>query len=255
MRNKIYSILVLLAALSILVSACATPVAQASSGDPVSNTSAQADDSGDDSDRSISVTGSGVVRVDPDIAYITIGVHTENADAKAAVDANSSQTADVIAVLKEFGIVDDDIQTTNFNIYSYQNYDKPEGPSLIYSVDNSVSVTLRDITKIGDLLSAVVDAGANNIWGIQFDLADKAAAIADARAQAVEAARAQAQALADLAGVELGEVLTISTYGGGYVTPFYGMGGGGGEMAASSVPVTPGQQSITIDVNMVFEIK
>ena len=213
-----------------------------------------------DTPRTLSVNGTGQVSIAPDIAYITIGVHTQNADAATAVDENSAQTDTLIAALVDFGVAENDIQTTNFNIYSYEDFEKPlnpetQRPPLTYSVDNSVFVIVRDLAGLGDLLSTAVDAGANNIWGIQFDLSDKSEALSQAREAAVASARAQAEELAGLAEVELGEIISISSFGG-YPMPFaQGLGGGAMAEAAASVPVSPGLLTISIDVSMVFEIQ
>jgi uncharacterized protein YggE len=157
--------------------------------------------------RTLSVNGTGQVSVAPDIAYVTIGVHTQDPDAKTAVDSNTEATEALKAALIAFGVAENDIQTTNFNIYSFEDYQLPvdpesQKPPMTYSVDNSVFVTVRDISGLGDLLSTAVDAGANNIWGIQFDLTDKSEAISEARAAAVASARSQAEELATLAEVE-----------------------------------------------------
>jgi uncharacterized protein YggE len=83
-------------------------------------------------------------------------------------------------------------------------------------VDNTVFVTLRDLESLGDVLDAVIEAGANSINGIQFDVADRTEALSEARKAAVADARAQAEELAAAAGLELGAIQNISTYGGGY---------------------------------------
>ena len=245
----------ILAAGALLLSAYGVMVAQASGvGAPQAQTV-------QGTPRTLSVSGTGQVSLAPDIAYITIGVHTQNVDAQEAVDLNTTQTDALIAALVAFGVAENDIQTTNFNIYSYEDYALPidpesQKPPLVYSVDNSVFVTVRDISDLGDLLSTAVDAGANNIWGIQFDVTDKSEALSQAREAAVASARAQAEELAGLAEVELGEIVSISTYGG-YPIPFaQGMGGGGAASeAAAAVPISPGQLTISIEVSMVFEIQ
>jgi hypothetical protein len=210
--------------------------------------------------RTLSVNGTGQVSLAPDIAYVTIGVHTQNVDAQEAVDLNSAQTDALMAALIDFGVAAGDIQTTNFNIYSFEDYALPvdpesQKPPLVYSVDNSVFVTIRDTDSLGDLLSTAVDAGANNIWGIQFDVTDKSEAISQAREAAVVAARAQAEELAGLAEVELGEIVSISSYGGFPIPYAQGIGGGGMAEAAATVPVSPGLLTISIDVSIVFEIQ
>jgi uncharacterized protein YggE len=204
--------------------------------------------------RTLNVSGSGKVFIAPDIAYISIGVHTEGENATDAVAKNSEQAKEISDAIKGMGIDLKDIQTTNFNISPQQKYDdKGQLIGIIYMVDNSVYVTIRDLTKIGALLDVVTKAGANNVYGIQFDLADKTSAISEARKLAVENARTQAQELAQAAGVMLGAVQTINTYNSYPVADYVGKGGGA--MAASDVPISPGQLSLTVEVNMVYEIK
>ena len=119
-----------------------------------------------------------------------------------------------------------------------------------------VNVTVRDLGKLGQLLEASVMAGANSINSIQFDVSDREKALSTTRDLAVKNAKAQAQELATLAGVELGEITNISVYGGGNVTPmYYGMGGGGGVAMEASVPVSAGSMVISTDVNLTYALK
>jgi uncharacterized protein len=209
--------------------------------------------------RTLNVSGTGTVNLTPDVAYINIGVHTEKSTAAEAVSANSSQTQQVIEALKTSGVDPKDIRTTNFSIYPNTQYDPQTGERLgtTYMVDNTVYVTVHNLDKLGDLLDATVQAGANSVNSIQFDVADKTAAIKQARDQAVKDARSQAQELATAAGVTLGDVQSISFYDNipAPLTDVYGKGGGGGPAAAISVPINPGQLVLTVSVNMVYEIK
>ncbi|MBP1702901.1 MAG: hypothetical protein H6Q38_2008 [Chloroflexi bacterium] len=208
--------------------------------------------------RTISVNGNGKVELKPDMASIYIGVHTEGPDAVEAVSSNNEKTQAVIDALIELGVAEEDIQTTNFSIYPQQRYDPQGQPTgeIIYMVDNTVFVKVRDLDSIGAVLDSAVKAGANSINGISFDVEDKSAALSEARAAAVDDAAKQAQELADAAGVEVGQVLSISTTGVTYPpTPIYGKGGGAMAEAAVSVPVSPGQMTITVDVYVVYEIQ
>jgi uncharacterized protein len=249
MRTKTY-LFVSFAVLSALLAGCAgaafaqatTPAAQ---GDEAKVT------------RTVSVTGSGKVYLTPDIAYITIGVHTEGDNAAEAVASNNTQAQKVIDALVAQGIAKKDIQTTNFSIYPQQEFDtqgKPTG-KVKYIVDNSVYVTVRDISKVGDVLDAAVKAGANTISGIQFDVADKTAALSDARAAAVKDAGVKAQELASAAGVTLGDVQTISEYTSAGPQPMYDMRAAAPMAEAASVPIQTGQMLLTVDVSMVYEIR
>ncbi len=208
--------------------------------------------------RTMNVNGSGQVFLNPDIAYIYIGVHTEMETAAEAVTANNDQTQQVIDALKKAGVAEKDIRTTNFSIWPNQQY-SPDGKQIgvRYVVDNSVYVTVRKLDNLGDLLDSVVAAGANSINSIQFDVADKTEALKEARAEAVKDAERQAQELAEAAGVKLGEMQTISFYDSAPV-PYlntYGKGGGGAVTEAATVPIQPGQLTLTVTVSMTYEIK
>ena len=204
--------------------------------------------------RTLTVTGSGMVTLTPDVAYIYIGVHTENVSVAEAVAENNTKAQAVATAIKGFGVEAKDIQTTNFSIWPQDQYDdKGNKTGTIYNVDNTVYITVRDLTKIGDLLDASIRAGANTINSIQFDVADKTEALSQARKAAVENAQKQAQELVDATGVKLGAVQIISYYDSTPLSADYGKGGGA--MAASSVPVSSGQYQLTTTVTIVYELK
>jgi uncharacterized protein YggE len=209
--------------------------------------------------RTISVSGSGKTTLTPDIAYISIGVHTENKDAAKAVSENTTKSKAVIDALKGASVATEDIRTTNFSIYPQQQYDtagKPTG-EINYVVENTVYVTVRKLDTIGGLLNAAVKAGANNIGGIQFDVSDRTAALSSARKAAVADAKAQADELAKAAGVAVGDVMNISASISNppipqilYAKAAPGIGGG-----EQNVPVSAGQMSVIVDVSVVYAIK
>ncbi len=204
----------------------------------------------------ISVTGNGRVTLKPDIAMINIGVHTENADVTAALSENNVKAQALRATLEEHGVLPQDIQTTSFTVYQSQVYG-PMGDDLglKYMVDNTVYITLRDLSRMGDILTAVVDSGANNIYGITFDVSDRTAALSQARLEAMADARSQAEELAQAVGSSVGQVVLISvfTYTPTYYSP-YGYGGGGGAEMAPSVPVSSGQLTVAVDIYITYEL-
>jgi len=209
--------------------------------------------------RTMNVNGTGQVFLSPDIAYIYIGVHSEEDTAAEAVAANNEETQKVIEALKKAGVDAKDIRTTNFSIWPNQQYSPDGQPTgTRYVVDNSVFVTVRELGDLGDLLDSAVAAGANSINSIQFDVADKTEALKKAREEAVKDGKAQAQELADVAGLKLGDMQTISFYDSAPV-PYldtFGKGGGGGAVAeAAAVPIQPGQLTLTVTVSMSYEIK
>ena len=208
--------------------------------------------------RTLSVSGSGNAYLTPDIAYLYLGVHTEKQTATEAVAENNTQTQKVIKALTDFGIDAKDIRTTNFSIWPMDKYDpltnQPTGEKT-YAVDNTVYVTERKLDQLGDLLDTIVQAGANTVNSIQFDVADKDAALKDARAAAVKDASAKAQELADAAGVELGTLQNVSFLDNQPYPIFDGKGGGGAAAEAAAVPIQPGQLTFTVTVNLTYEIK
>jgi uncharacterized protein YggE len=173
----------------------------------------------------ITVVGQGSARVEPDIARVTVGVETSAATIAEAVAENEAQMDAVLAALKEAGIAEKDIQTTNFSI-SLDRYPEPmprtdegQAEQPVYRVSNMVSVTIRDMESVGAVLDAVIEAGANNIWGVSFTVEDPSDAQAEARADAVGDARDRAEALAELSGVELGPVMSVSEVVGSGAIP------------------------------------
>jgi uncharacterized protein YggE len=209
--------------------------------------------------RTLSVAGTGTAYLTPDIAYIYLGVHTEKLTAAEAVAENNTQTEGLIKALTDFGIDAKDIRTTSFSIWPMDKFDPQTGAPTgqkVYSVDNTVYVTVRDLDKLGDLLDTVVQAGANTVNSVQFDVDNKDDALTAARADAVKDATEKAQELADAAGVELGELQTVGFADGQPYPIFDGKGGGGGAaVEAAAVPIQPGQLTFTVSVNLSYAIK
>lgn len=240
---KIWRRIVVLFLSGLLVGCSAARAAEVAGPAPVTETGT--------TPRTISVSGTGQVYLTPDMATIMIGVQTEHKNASRAVEENNRQASQIIQTVRDFGVAARDIRTTDFSITPSYDYG-PNGERLgvRYVVNNTVLVTIRSLDTIGDLLDAVVQAGANQIHGIQFDVSDRTAALAEARQAAVADARTQAEQLAQAAGVHLGDVLSITTSVSGG-TPVYRTTA---LMEAASVPVEAGQLAITVTVQMVYEI-
>jgi uncharacterized protein YggE len=211
--------------------------------------------------RTLSVNGIGTISLTPNLAYIYIGIHTDDPDLANAVSRNNTQAQALVDALKKAGIDGKDIQTSNFSVYTNgnQGFDKlsgqPTNTGMYYSVDNTVYVTMRDLTKMGKILNTAVSSGANSINSITFDVADKTAALAQARQKAMENASSLAAELAKNANIKLGAIQNIS-YSDNSAMPFYGMGGGGAAAAPNaSVPIQPGQTQISATVSVTYDIK
>ncbi len=210
----------------------------------------------DDSPRTISVTGNGKAYLKPDMATINIGVHSENENVAQALSDNTSASQAVADALAGFGVDPKDIQTTNFSVYPNQQYG-PMGEMLgiKYMVDNTVLITVRELDKLGEILSAVVSKGANSIYGITFDVADRSAALTEARNAAVTDARKQADALAAAAGVKVGQVMNLSVSSYSQPVPMYNGYGMGGGMDMAAPPIAGGQLVVSVDAYVTYEMK
>lgn len=209
-------------------------------------------------ERTISVTGSGQASGAPDRAQISVGVQTVEATVTEASRANQAIVERIIEALGKHDIDDKDIQTSNYSIWPRQQHDPRQSGEVTitgYQVSNTVSVTVHDIDNVGEILAAVTNAGANSVHGISFAVKDKDALEQQARKTAMEDARARAESLAELAGVELGEVLTISTSSdGGYPSPVMAQR----NMSMDSAPapgISPGQLSVSVQIHATFAIR
>jgi uncharacterized protein len=208
-----------------------------------------------DAHHTINVTGTGMVMATPDIGYLNIGVHTEDFDSVTAVDQNNKLTRSVKDALKEYGVEDKDIQTSNFSIYLQAPYSGVSGDPSKIIVDNTVLVTVRNISDLSKMLGDAIRSGANNVYGMSFDIVDKSALQEEARGKAMQNADQQAQQLATLAGGKPGKVISVTVVTNNNNIPYAVSGmGGGGMVNNSNVPVSSGNISINVDVNVVYEL-
>lgn len=206
-------------------------------------------------DRTVTVVGVGKVSLVPDIARLDVGVQDSAATVAQAKSAVDAQIAAIVAALTTSGVADKDIQTSNYSIYYEQPQVSPDaqgtstGKSGVYHVSNMLLVTVRDVTKAGDVLDAAVNAGANQVYGVTFTVSDESRWESQAREKAVADATSRAQELARLSGLELGQVLTVSEVIGGAASPVVvaesavGKGGGG---------IVPGEQELSMQLQVTF---
>jgi uncharacterized protein YggE len=208
--------------------------------------------------QTITVVGKGTTRIEPDMAWVSVGVETSAATISEAVQENETKMASILSALEAAGIASKDIQTTNYSV-NLDRYPEPV-PSVpgtqgeiapVYRVSNNVNVSIRDLTSVGSVLDAVIEAGANNIWGVSFGLDDSDAAQADARADAMADAQSRAEALAGLSGVELGPVMSVSEVIGGGVSPMPMVME---RAAAGGGNISPGELEVSYQVQVSYFI-
>jgi uncharacterized protein YggE len=207
--------------------------------------------------RLISLSGNGEVRRAPDIAFVTTGVLSQGATAAEALAANTSAMNALFAALKDAGIAEKDVQTSNFMVQPRYNFQDNKAPELVgYDVSNNVTITVRKIGDLGSLLDKVVQAGSNQINGIGFDVSEPSASLDQARKLATEDATRKAKIYAEAMGVTLGPVMSISE-GVSYQPPMPIARGKVmmADAAAAPVPVATGEQRLSVDVTITWEIK
>lgn len=219
---------------------------------------ADAQDQSAEAPRTLSVSGEGQAYGTPDLAMMQFGVVAEGKTAGEAMEANAEAMTAVRNRLRELGIAARDMQTSNFSLnpvyapYNRNSSTSDERKIVGYSVNNSLSVRLRDIDKVGATIDAAVSAGANNLGGLQFGFQDQTELEEEAKRAAVREARKTAEIVADEAGVTLGRVMTLSVSGYSRPRP---VAMARMEAADSVTPIEAGESSLSANVSVTFEIK
>ena len=200
----------------------------------------------------ISTTGEATVSVAPDLAQIDGGLTSEAKTAREASDANNAAMGKVLLALKSAGIEEKDFQTSRLSLQPQSAPNRP-GPSTIvgYRASNRVTVRLREVAKLANVIDTMVGAGANDIGGINFMVSQASKLLDEAREQAIADARRKAEIYAKAAGVTLGAPLSISEEGAPGPMPYRKMVAG----MAASAPVAQGEETLRITVSVSWAIK
>ena len=210
-------------------------------------------------EHTISVSGTGTVTLKPDVADLHLGVLITRQTVKAAqADAASAMTK-VIAALKALGIADKDIQTSNVSLQPAYDYSSNSNPPRItgFQMSNSVTVTVRDLAKLGDAIDNGLAAGATSLDGVNFRVDYETAAEAQARQAAMAEAKSKAQTLATAAGVSISGVASISETSAPMPYPIMYSGGAPAAAVDGSKVATPiqaGTTDVTITVAVTYLI-
>lgn len=215
--------------------------------------------------RTVSVTGSGQSAVQPDLARVDLGVTTEAQTASQALTQNNTQMQAVVNTLTKANIAATDIRTQTIQLYP--RYATPTavpqgqtgGPNqgtnqiIGYTATNTVEVTVRNLNNLGTLLDQVVSAGGNTVQNISFDLSNPSQGMDQARDAAMKDALHKAQQLASLSNLKLGTVISINE--SSHVPVPYQASGTVAGAAASAVPVSAGTQTVTVDIQVTWELQ
>lgn len=210
----------------------------------------------------LTVSGSGEARVAPDLATVRLGVIAQAATARAAQEQVSRAAGAVLEAIRKLGIKDEDIQTSGLSLsplYSQgRTEEERQAPRITgYQANNSVTVRVEDLAKVGPVIDAGLGAGANTLDGVEFGLRNDEAARAQALADAAGKARAKARTLASALGLTLGNVLEVAEGGVSVIPqpyPRYGRAMAELSVAAADTPVSAGQVGVQASVTIRYRI-
>lgn len=202
---------------------------------------------------SISVTGEATISAAPDLAQIDGGVTTDARTAREAAEANNKAMGVVLLALKSAGLPEKDYQTSRLSLQPQYAPNK-NGPSLVtgFRASNRVTVTIRDVTKVANVIDTLTTNGANDISGISFMVTTASKLLDEARPKAIEDAKRKAEIYAQAAGVTLGAPLSISEAGSAAPMAYRKMAAG---VAASPAPIAQGEETLRIAVSVIYELK
>ncbi len=213
-------------------------------------------------DKTITVDGTGIITMDPDMVNVSVAINTENNSIQTAISQNTAAVDNVRKALIEAGVDEKDLITTNYSVWSSRPYYYSESaPSdeKYYSVNYYLRIIVRDVSMLNKVLDAAVNSGISNIDSVNYDYSDKTALYTEARKLALAEARAKADVIAaelgktivDVATVDAPEISEISDMRYNMVAK-EGMGGMGG---ANTPELTSGafQVAVTLKVGYIFE--
>lgn len=245
--NKIFTVTVLLLLVGVLVVLGTVVAKNLKSYQYIGKPTAERD--------TITISGHGKVTAIPDIATIEVGLMTERSDVASAQKENTEKMNRLIKSLKALGVEDKDIQTSYYNIYP--QYDWPNGKQVLrgYQVNQGVSIKIRNLDKIGDILAAAGEGGANQVSGLSFNIDEPEKLRQEARIKALENAKEKAEALAEVAGIKLGKIVSFSEYSETPPVPYRAIEGLGMGGEGAMPEIEKGTLDIVVNVTVSYEIK
>lgn len=204
----------------------------------------------------LTVNATGSIKIMPDVAYATVGVTTQNADMKKAQSDNKELMNKLFDALKNMGLTEDDMRTTNYSAYPIYDY-KDSGKEITnYEVTNMVQLTIKEIDNVGQYIDIAADNGANTAYPISFSLLDKNAYYNDALADALHQAKSKADTIASTGEYTIVGTLEISEGSYGYDPYREYMVKDEAEMySGGATPITAGELEVTANITVVYEIQ
>lgn len=208
--------------------------------------------------RTITISADGKVSAKPDLASVTLTVVSEKPTVKQVSADNNEKMNRVIDAIKKIGIEDKDITTSAYNLIPQYRYPTGGSPVLTgYSLRQEVTVKIRKLELVDDVLDSATKTGANEVGQLSFDIDDAGAVKKQARDQAFTKAREKAQDMATAAGVKLGRVVTFSESYGDYYPNVYSQFSYNARESVSNIaaPIQPGSKELNVNVSVTYEIE
>lgn len=205
----------------------------------------------------LDIVARGETRRVPDVANITAGVVSQAPDAASAIRDNAQRMSRVLAALKRAGIADRDVQTTSLQLSPQYRYAQNEPPVITgYQASNNVTVRFRDILKAGTILDALVATGSNQIAGPDLMIDDPAAAMDEARRDAIKIAKARADLYAQATGLRVKRILSISEASEiGRPIPIMMRADAAAAAPYAESKVMPGEQTVGVTLSVRYELE
>lgn len=201
------------------------------------------------------VTGEGKVSVAPDIAVVSAGVSADGATVKVSQDQINSVINKVSDSVKKLGINAEDIQTTNYNINPKYNFTGGGQRVTGYTASTTLTIKVRQLDKINQVIDAATGNGANQVSGVSFDVSDKTKSENEARSKAVADAKKKAEQAAKVAGFSLGRLINYQENMGNNPPVVLQRGGALTADAEKQTQVEPGSSEITVTVTLSYEVR
>jgi len=205
------------------------------------------------------VQGTGKSFVAPDIAKIDLGIQESGTNLKTVQDSVNKKSQSLVDQIKKLGVDAKDIQTISYNVYPQYDYTTPTQKITGYQVSTNYEVTVRDFTKINDLLASATSFGANTVGSVNFDLSDdlKNQKLNEARVQAVDEAKTKASGLTKAAGITLGKIINVSESTPSDIRPmaFAVSGGGTADKTVTPPSVQSGTTELDVTVSLSYEVR
>ncbi|WP_444921661.1 SIMPL domain-containing protein [Microbulbifer sp. CnH-101-G] len=205
----------------------------------------------------VSIAAQGETSQAPDVANLSVGVVTEADDSKKAMQDNAEQMDSLMKAIKKAGIAKKDIQTSGVSLSPRYHYQRDQKPKIVgYTARNTVNIKVRELDKLGTVLDDLTAAGANQINGPSFEIGEPGPVKAEAREKALIDAQERATIYAKALGMKVRRIVSISEQGsGGMPRPMMMRGQMESMKDSASTPIAPGETTVSVNLDLVFELE